>query len=141
MAAEYVIEDLTVLFSFRGRIRRGTFWDGWAVRTLLSLLFGAGLLGLSILGLSNSALWMAGGVLGCLPLYIWLSVCAKRWHDLGLPSAMIILNVLPLAALAFVKTHPHPAALAGGALDTLLILYLGLAPGAHSPNKFGEKAI
>jgi uncharacterized membrane protein YhaH (DUF805 family) len=141
MAAEYVIEDLTVLFSFRGRIKRGTFWDGWAACTLLGLFFGAVLLGLSILGLTPFDLWLVGGVLGCLPLWIWLAVGAKRWHDLGRSSIMLILNMLPLAALVFAKSHPQPAVAAGGVLAALVILYLGLAQGAPEANKFGDKAI
>jgi len=156
MAPQVVIEDLTVLFSFRGRIRRGTFWDGWAACTLLCLFFGAVLLGLWIATAPPATssepaasaalvipeqLWVVGGLLACLPLWVWLAVCAKRWHDLGLPSAMLCLNILPVAALAFIKTHPLPAAAAAGLVDAAVILYLGLARGRGEPNKFGEKAI
>ena len=54
---------------------------------------------------------------------------------------MILLNLLPAIALVFVKTHPVPAAVAGGALALVLILWLGLVKGSSGPNKFGEKAI
>ncbi len=156
MASEVIIEDRSVLFSFRGRIRRATFWDGWAACALLCVLFSVILLGLWIVTappatssepaassavVIPSQLWLVGGVLACLPLWIWLSVCAKRWHDLGLPAAMIVLNMLPAVALVFVKSHPARAAVAGGALALVLMLWLGLAKGVEGPNKFGAKAL
>ncbi len=134
-----IIEDRAVLFSFRGRIRRSTFWDGGAACILFCLFIGAVVLALAMAGVAATQLWITGAILGLLPLWVWLAVSAKRWHDLGLPLPMLVLNLLPLGALAVAKAQPVVAASVAGGLVLLLVLVLGLAKGAAGPNKFGEK--
>ena len=143
MNTEVVIEDKTVLFSFRGRIRRATFWDGGAACLLYCLGETVLLLALTILlEVKTPQLWIIGAVLAGPPLWIWLAVCAKRWHDLGLPGIMALLNVvLPALPLVMVKTNPVPVAIASGAVAAILILCLGLVRGTSGSNKFGESSI
>jgi len=139
---EVVIEDKVVLFSYRGRIRRSTFWDGWAACTLYMLLAAIVILALVLAGTNASSLWVVGGILSGPLLWVWLAVCAKRWHDLGLPAAMAVLNlVLPALPLVMVKSHPVPAAGAAGVIALLLILFLGFAGGVSGANKYGESSI
>ena len=142
MNTEVVIEDKVVLFSFRGRIRRATFWDGWAACALYTLVVAIVIGVLAIMGVKAASLWLVGGILAVPMLWVWLAVCAKRWHDLGQPAAMAVLNVLlPALPLVAVKSHPQPAAIAAGVAALLLILFLGCARGSSGSNKYGEISI
>ena len=108
-------KSVWLLFSFRGRINRKTFW------TFNAFVFLAGIgLGLitdpvnSIEDISNAhiffMLWM---------LWPNMAIQAKRWHDHDKSALWLLINFIPYI----------------GPLRALL--ENGLRPGTKGPNRFG----
>lgn len=108
-------------FSFRGRIRRATFWGTWAVLT------GVTLLNFVIAGMlmpSDPAQQAVGGLIAMPGLIaVLVAFCAaqvKRWHDLDRSGWMVLINCVPIV---------------GGLVN---IVCLGFLRGTPGPNRFGE---
>lgn len=106
------------LFSFEGRINRGTFWTVIIPLFLISFALqvgtavsagkgGSGGIALLTLVYFIPAIWVA------------LATYVKRWHDLNMSGWMVLTLLIPFANL-------------------LILLYLGLAPGTAGANKYGE---
>ena len=129
------------VFSFEGRINRGTFW-----RTFLFMILGVIVLGVgaavvipmfasktpavavgsdSTAVKGTGAMGMGGGVFlvamvafYAVVLWINLAMHAKRWHDLGKTGWLALLAVIP-------------------AIGFFVFLYLGFAEGEAAENRFG----
>ncbi len=110
-----------VLFSFTGRIGRGTLWGVWlsmtAVNLVVGFLFGR---------IFNSGYDGAGVAIDIYFLYliplIWISfaIQVKRWHDRNKSGWMLLINAIPIIGWlwAFVE--------------------LGFLKGTIGPNQYGE---
>ena len=119
---------LSVMFSYRGRITRSTFWIGlillplvFCINFLLGLLI-ATLLSLyvedqSIL-LGFVILPLLGGLYVLLP-WSYFALCAKRWHDQDQSGWMSLIILIPFIGLL---TMP---------------LFCGIPRGTPGPNKYG----
>jgi uncharacterized membrane protein YhaH (DUF805 family) len=110
-----------ILFSFNGRIGRGTFWGVW-----FSMIVGSLVVGLLIGGISGTGQEGAGaaGVVSFFYLvpcvWITLAMQIKRWHDREKSGWMILINFIPIIGWlwAFIE--------------------LGLLQGTIGPNQYGN---
>ena len=110
-----------VLFSFKGRIGRGTLWGVWLSITVVGFVieflfggsFGSGYEGF---GVSISIYFLY------LILSVWISfaIQVKRWHDRNKSGWMLLINFIPIIGWlwAFVE--------------------LGFLKGTTGPNQYGE---
>jgi APA family basic amino acid/polyamine antiporter len=78
-----------LMFSFRGRASRETFWVAMAAVVSLQVL------ALFFLGQSWLSLAVAA-ILTIVSVWISLSAQARRWHDRGKSAWMILLNLIPI---------------------------------------------
>lgn len=126
-----------VLFSFKGRIRRKTYWlFSLPVNVAIAVIFERclALARLHHLPLPNSALpppgidakgmpllWQAMLLLGLYLPLLWmkLAVLAKRWHDQNRSANWLIVSFIPLI---------------GGVIN---FLECGLNPGTRGANRYG----
>jgi uncharacterized membrane protein YhaH (DUF805 family) len=103
-----------VLFSFEGRIGRGTFWavsiSYVVVGIVLNVVVGPG---------GSEVLLGLFGLLFIPVMWIFSATHAKRWHDLDKSGWMALTLLIPLANL-------------------LIHLFLGLASGTSGANKYGK---
>lgn len=110
-----------ILFSFTGRIGRGTFWAAWLGMMAVSLVAG-----LVIGAVTSSAGQETGLVLYLLFLipsvYAGLSIQIKRWHDIGVSGWVLILAIIPFANLLYML---------------VAFVCLGCIKGTAGPNKYG----
>jgi uncharacterized membrane protein YhaH (DUF805 family) len=109
-----------ILFSFKGRITRITYWVMLIVFFVSTFLFG--MLGDMIYGSrgwNHYVVW-----LWFLP-WIWIgpAVLVKRWHDIGHSGWMILTMLIPLI---------------GGLITTV---YCGFIKGNARKNQYGEPPI
>ncbi len=125
-----------VLFSFNGRISRGTFWATWlCVMALSSLVAALGyvLFGLVVLAMGSveggrgavlvlGAAWVVG--LPFLIAHIWVNLALqlKRWHDIGYSGAVVAFAFIPWVNLAYAL---------------IAIVCLGFIRGTTGPNEYG----
>ncbi len=105
-----------VLFSFAGRIGRGTFWAIWASMFILNLISS---LIFQALAKEEPALGLA--VLLWLPVAVWvgLAMQAKRWHDRDKSAWMILINFIPVLGMIWA------------------LIELGCLRGTEGPNRYG----
>lgn len=86
-----------ILFSFTGRIGRGTFWGVWFSMMAVSLV-----VGLLIGGISSSGNEAAGAAVVIYFLYLipsaWIGLAmqVKRWHDRDKSGWMVLINFIPI---------------------------------------------
>ena len=108
-----------ILFSFTGRIGRGTFWAIW-----LSMLAASFIIGLLIGAISSSSGEEAGLVLYFLYLipaiWIGLAMQVKRWHDRDKSGWMVLINFIPIIGIIWA------------------LVELGFLQGTIGPNQYGN---
>ncbi len=114
-------ETKNSIFSFDGRIKRGTFWATIAPLFLISF----------VLQIAMAASKNNEGVIGIAVIAIiffipaiWVAIATfvNRWHDLYMSGWMVLIMLIPF-------------------VNILVILYLGIAPGSEGANKFGEEPV
>ena len=122
-APQQEISPHKVLFSFKGRIGRGSFWT---VIYLMPLFIGIAALPFELLRNFGSGLGTMGLIMSCLGWFFcsWISLAvqAKRWHDLNKSEWMVLINLIPIL---------------GGLFS---IGALGFVRGTQGPNRFGDGA-
>lgn len=141
---------LTVLFSFRGRINRSTFWLK-GVGLLAGLLVALNIL------IEITTDDVVGGLLVMLlcsvMLYVWLAVIIKRVHDLDQPATVGVL-LIPLPFIGVFVAHSvltgfdHRLLIGAGATTIPVIglfvavgvlIKVAFAKGTHGPNRYGDQ--
>jgi MFS family permease len=107
---------LNALFSFSGRIGRGTFWELVLVNWAISAVVGFVALKRDVT--LGGLLWVLGLLLVA---WIGLAIQIKRWHDRGKSGWMFLINFIPLIGWiwAFVE--------------------LGFMQGTQGSNRFGDQ--
>lgn len=117
-----------LLFSYKGRINRKTFWLTWGIPG--SILAMSPLLLTFVPGLNEMPMLYVGlAVLTLVALCaIGLPVIAKRLHDRGASDEWLGLVLLPLVAPFF------PIA---GLLFLIFVIALGVGPGQRHVNRYG----
>jgi len=106
------------IFSFEGRIKRGTFWVVIISLFLISFV-------LQMAAVVSAESGSSDGIVVLLLIYfipaIWVAFATyvKRWHDLNLSGWMLLTLFIPF-------------------VNFLIFLYLGLAPGTTATNKYGD---
>jgi uncharacterized membrane protein YhaH (DUF805 family) len=104
-----------VLFSFQGRIGRGTFWAVWLSMMVLSLI--VGLVG----GAAGEDAATVVLVVFMIPLvWVGLAIQVKRWQDMGRSGLMILIGFIPFIGLL------------------IALVWLGCIKGTTGPNKYGD---
>jgi uncharacterized membrane protein YhaH (DUF805 family) len=110
---------LQLLFSFQGRISRGSYWIAWAIYLAANIL-------VSILGTKV----LEGDTGGPVILLVWLiiayssvAVAAKRWHDRDKSGWWSLIILIPIAGLFW------------------MIVENGFLPGTFGPNRFGADPV
>lgn len=104
-----------ILFGFRGRIPRRTYWL-WGVLGLIGFAVVANLL-LGIAGLPEE--W-AGLLPNLLILWPSLAISAKRWHDRDKSAWWLLVNLIPLVGWIWALVEN------------------GFLRGTAGPNRYGE---
>lgn len=113
-----VAEPMTpvqILFGFRGRIPRRTYWL-WGVLALLGAALGLWLL-LGIVGLRERHIEI---VINLALLWPGLAVSVKRWHDRNKSGWWVLINLIPVLGLVWALVEN------------------GFLRGTVGPNRFGE---
>ncbi len=110
-----------ILFSFTGRIGRGTFWAVWFSMMAVSLVIGLMIGGISSSGDEGAA---AAGVIHFLYLilsgWVGLAMQVKRWHDRDKSGWMVLINFIPILGWLWA------------------LVELGFLQGTIGPNQYGE---
>jgi len=112
----------SLLFSFKGRIGRGTFWVIVIIHILIMLL-----LMISIVyapATIDFDDWRVRLSVNYLLTATWVmfAISAKRWHDIGTSGWMTLLMCIPV-------------------VNILAFLGLGMIPGDKGSNKYGEEPL
>ena len=108
-----------ILFSFRGRISRATFWVAslvlLAVSSVLKLL-----LVFAYPAVGSHVVLVVISILFLIPL-VWagLAVQVKRWHDLGYSGWTVLIEIIPIIG------------------QLIALVGLGFVRGTTGPNKYG----
>lgn len=134
-----------VLFSFKGRVTRQTFWI-WNLSYYLIILLWIQLCNRLVPELSPLLIPLALLVL----LIPDLAVTAKRWHDRNKTSWWLLLNVPLIAGRMMVPATGEELTTTPTLLDTAstllallcgswILIECGLLPGTAGPNRFGAE--
>jgi len=113
------------LFSFEGRINRGTFWKITLLQFVAVIAVGVIVavvtpkLGSEVGGMGSLAVM---GVVWVAMIWISLATQAKRWHDIDKSGWMVLLNIIPVVGF-------------------FAFLYSGFQPGTMGANRFGEAPV
>ncbi len=118
----------SLLFSFKGRIGRGTFWAIFIIHILIMLLLMIAFVNAPEERDTQDWLVRLGQYLLAtfaaiyLPIATWIAFAtfAKRWHDVGMSGWMTLLQFIPVANIG-------------------AFLGLGMTPGNKGSNKYGEE--
>ncbi len=118
----------SLLFSFKGRIGRGTFWAIFIIHILIMLLLMIAFVNAPEKRDAQDWLVRLGQYLLAtfamiyLPIAMWIAfaISAKRWHDVGMSGWMTLLYYIPAANIG-------------------AFLVLGITPGNKGSNKYGEE--
>ena len=110
-----------VLFSFKGRIPRQTFWFAYiGAAKFLVLVLASGASDLPVAQEGPNALDVMGRFVFVLSLWCNLAIIAKRYHDLGKSAWRILIIMIPIVGFLF------------------LLLECGFVKGNAGPNKYGN---
>jgi uncharacterized membrane protein YhaH (DUF805 family) len=116
-----------LLFSFRGRIGRQTFWIATLSLSLLVTLLGAAFqIGFDAIVPFDLQYRLPAppimflGTIGLLAAWSVLAVQAKRWHDIGKSAWWMLVNLVPAAG------------------PVVVFVMCGLLPGSEDTNRFGD---
>jgi uncharacterized membrane protein YhaH (DUF805 family) len=104
-----------VLFSFKGRISRGTFIGVLALEAIYILaepLYDAAQVG--------PLWWGEDTLILLLPSYVFLAIVVKRWHDHGKSGWWVLINLIPIVGWIWTMAE------------------IGFLPGTPGPNAYGE---
>lgn len=104
-----------ILFSFRGRIPRKTYWI-WGVVVLIAFSVFSSLL-LGILGMDEM---LASVLVNLLVLWPAFAVSIKRWHDRDKSGWWLLINFIPVIGMIWALVEN------------------GFLRGTPGPNRFGE---
>lgn len=111
-----------ILFSFKGRIPRRTYWL-WSILTVVSFILPLALL-VPLLDSKETALEATGLILfiPLLIVFIWASfaVRVKRWHDHDKSGVWLLIGMIPYV---------------GGMIS---FIFLGCMRGTLGPNRYGD---
>jgi len=98
----------SLLFSFKGRIGRGTFWVIFIIHILIMLILMIAFVNAPeerdtqdwLVRLGQDLLATFAGIY--LPIATWIAfaISAKRWHDVGMSGWMTLLYFIPAGNLA-----------------------------------------
>ncbi len=118
----------SLLFSFKGRIGRGTFWAIFIIHILIMLLLMIAFVNAPekrdaqdwLVRLGQDLLATFAAIY--LPIATWIAFAtfAKRWHDVGMSGWMTLWQFIPVANIG-------------------AFLVLGITPGNKGSNKYGEE--
>jgi uncharacterized membrane protein YhaH (DUF805 family) len=109
------ITPAQILFSFRGRIPRKTWWTWGVLGLLVVAVLGTLLLG--IVGVSEET---AGAVVNLVILWPALAISVKRWHDRDKSGWWVLVNLIPVIGFLWVLVEN------------------GLLRGTPGSNRFGD---
>ena len=108
----------TILFGFKGRIRRATFWGNFGI--IWAVIMVAAVLAYNLAGGDPPntflLLWIPMFIAIC---WVGLATQVKRWHHLDMSGWMVLINIIPYL----------------GAL--IALVWLGCAKGTDGPNTYG----
>jgi uncharacterized membrane protein YhaH (DUF805 family) len=120
LTTEQEVRGPSALFSFEGRINRGTFWKVavlnalfGTIATVLATGFGERVLEV------NTFTMVASAILGVLSAWQTLALAVKRWHDMGSSGWYTTLCLIPL-------------------VNFFVVIYLAFNPGTDGPNEYGD---
>jgi uncharacterized membrane protein YhaH (DUF805 family) len=82
-----------ILFSFKGRIRRSTYWI-YYIGMMVAVLVAMAVLG--FVGVSESILGIFAVVLYIPLIWISLAIQIKRWHDRNKSGWWVLITLIPL---------------------------------------------
>ncbi len=82
-----------ILFSFRGRIRRATYWG--AMAGMFGVMFVL-IIAMGMLGLSENALLAVMAIIYIPIIWISLAVQVKRWHDRDKSGWFVLVSFIPI---------------------------------------------
>lgn len=100
-----------IVFSFKGRIGRGTFWKAIIPLGIVTIVL--------LVATRELAELLPVVIIVCVNIWVSLAIYTKRWHDLGNSGWMNLTLLIPL-------------------VNFFILLFLGLAAGTDESNKFGE---
>jgi len=110
-----------ILFSFTGRIGRGTFWGVWFSMMAVGLIVGLIIGGISSSGDEGAAVAIVIYLLFLIPcVWIGLAMQVKRWHDRDKSGWMVLINFIPIIGMIWA------------------LVALGFLQGTIGPNQYGE---
>ena len=107
------------LLLFKGRIKRSTYWLTFAPFFLLSFIITIAFLLREIYPNDVNKILLTALFFYIPATWILISSYIKRWHDLGKSGWMVLIQFIP-------------------AINLLVFIYLGIAPGNIGTNKYGE---
>jgi len=111
-----------VLFSFKGRIPRSTFW-AFIIGVFFAFMIGEALLYKLFPGPHGTIVLILFFTVACcgVVVLVWavLAVSVKRWHDRGISGWAVLINLIPFIGF-FIALHQT-----------------GFLPGDSGPNKYG----
>jgi uncharacterized membrane protein YhaH (DUF805 family) len=110
-----------VLFSFTGRISRGTFWGIWLGMLVASFFVGLVAGGISGAGSDAETLGLIVLLIFYIPVtWVGLAMQVKRWHDRNRSGWMTLIGLISLIGPLWV------------------LIELGFLPGTEGPNDYGD---
>jgi uncharacterized membrane protein YhaH (DUF805 family) len=109
---------LWLLFSFKGRISRGLYWLAYLFLLAVNSVLIGQLLGGEEASFHDLAATIAPAFV-ILTLYANLAVAVKRLHDVGYSGFLAAALFIPIVNVAFT-------------------IWIGIIPGAHDRNSYGE---
>ncbi|TNG91427.1 DUF805 domain-containing protein [Pasteurellaceae bacterium USgator11] len=134
----------SLLFSFKGRLNRKGFWQGFGICFAVLLLL-ANLLPMQQLFQQTATALLASALL-LLVLYCLVAVVVKRLHDRGRSGTAVFIVVFPLLCYFVAAYSDGMMAWALGRFmplffGTLLLLDWGVFRGQAEANRYGERGL